>query len=282
MIIDFHTHTFPDKVALKAIDAMSLEAGIRHQTDGTVSGLASSMRQHGIDLSLNLPVATRADQVSKINENMIASQEDLRSMGIVTFGAMHPDCPDCRQQLRLLVDHGIRGIKLHPAYQNTDLNDIRMMRILDAASELDLMVTIHAGLDIGIPHHDFASINMINEVIDAVHPTGFILAHMGNWGAWDRVESDLCGAPVWMDTAFALGPMDVREDAHRLPDPDHNMDADQFVRIVRKHGADKILFATDSPWERPAVYRNFIEESQLTEDEKKLIFSENAKKILRI
>ena len=41
------------------------------------------------------------------------------------------------------------GIKIHPAYQNTDIDDIKMMRIIDFASEQGLIILTHAGIDIG-------------------------------------------------------------------------------------------------------------------------------------
>ena len=52
------------------------------------------------------------------------------------------------------------------------------------------------------------------------------------------------------------------------------------MRIVRKHGADKILFATDSPWEDQMDYVNRIQEMPLSAEEKTMIFGENAQKLL--
>ena len=44
MLIDFHTHTFPDKIAAAAIKELSERAGIPPRTDGTVQGLKDAMK----------------------------------------------------------------------------------------------------------------------------------------------------------------------------------------------------------------------------------------------
>ena len=71
MIIDFHTHTFPDSIAARAVDSLSKEAHIVPYTDGTVSGLLNSMDKGGIDMSVLLPVATASSQVESINDKAL-------------------------------------------------------------------------------------------------------------------------------------------------------------------------------------------------------------------
>ncbi len=60
MIIDAHTHIYPDDVAYKALNTV-MENGnglVNIHTDGTHSGLPVSMNRAGIDYSIVLPVAT--------------------------------------------------------------------------------------------------------------------------------------------------------------------------------------------------------------------------------
>ena len=75
MIIDFHTHTFPDSIAARAVDSLSKEAHIVPYTDGTVSGLLNSMDKGGIDMSVLLPVATASSQVESINDKALRNNE---------------------------------------------------------------------------------------------------------------------------------------------------------------------------------------------------------------
>ena len=103
---------------------------------------------------------------------------------------------------------------------------------------------------------------------------------MGNWGLWEDVERDLAGAPVWFDTAFAIGDITPDDAGSGTPYLSSNLKDEDFIRIVRKHGADKILFATDSPWEDQTDYVKRIESLPLSYKERQMIFGENAEKLL--
>ena len=53
MIIDFHTHTFPDKSSEKIVNHLAHIGCIPPHTDGSVIGLFSSMKEADIDYSVN-------------------------------------------------------------------------------------------------------------------------------------------------------------------------------------------------------------------------------------
>lgn len=285
MIIDFHTHTFPDKISAKTVEKLGTFAHTKPFTDGSVSGLVSSMKDASSDgqplaYSINLPVMTTPGQVEKVNASLIRQQETLKEQGIITFGGLHPDYEPYRQELRLLKESGIPGIKLHPAYQAVDLDDIRMLRIIDYASELGLITLIHAGIDIGINEHNYSSVPQILKLLDQVHPQKLVLAHMGNWGCWEEVERDLAGAPVWFDTAFSIGPITPYPGQQALLYRKNNLSEQDFIRLARKHGTDKILFGSDSPWDSQKDYIRQITCMNLTEREKQQILSDNARQLL--
>lgn len=280
MIIDFHTHTFPGKISSKVVRKLGMSAHIRAYTDGSMEGLTASMALAGADYSVNLPVMTSPEQVEKINSSMIQHRESLLSQGIIAFGGMHPDYPDYKKEIRRLRENHIAGIKIHPAYQNINLDDIRMLRIIDCASEEGLITLTHAGMDIGIYDRNYCSVAHILKVIDEVHPEKFVLAHMGNWDCWQEVEQDLAGAPVWLDTAFSIGPIAKNPATDETPYEEMNLTDEDFIRLCRKHGTDHILFATDSPWQDQADYISRIKSMSFTDTEKEHIFSENAVALL--
>lgn len=282
MIIDFHTHTFPDAVAIKVIHKLGELSGIEPATDATVSGLADSMKKAGVSYSINLPVMTSASQVESVNRKLISNSEQMSALGVLTFGGLHPDYEDYKKELKYLKNAGIRGIKLHPAYQGIPLTDPRNLRIIDAASELDLIVLIHAGIDVGIYDKNYATVSQILEVVKEVHPPKFVLAHMGNWACWDDVERDLAGAPVWMDTAFSIGPVTPHHSAVPGPYSHITLSDEQFLRIARKHGTDRILFATDSPWQDQTRYVTRFQELALTCEERENIMYRNAAGLLML
>lgn len=280
MIIDFHTHTFPAKISARVMEQLSQASKSDYYTDGSVAQLISSMQEAGVDYSVNLPVMTSIEQVEKINSSMISQYETLYEQGIVTFGGMHPDYENYKEELKRLKAAGIKGIKLHPAYQNCDIDDPRMLHIIDAASELDLIVLTHAGLDIGILDKNYADVKGILHVIKEVQPPKFVLAHMGGWNGWEDVERDLAGAPVWFDTAFSVGPISPRKQCDTPPCSLHNLHEANFLRLARKHGIDKVLFATDSPWASQEEYVAWFQNCGLTDEEQAKLFYQNAAALL--
>ena len=97
-----------------------------------------------------------------------------------------------------------------------------------------------------------------------VQPEKLVLAHMGGFMQWDDVEEYLVGQPVWFDTAVVFG---------KIPD-------EQFIRMVRNHGNDKILFASDSPWADQKEFVKHLQSLPLTGEEKDNIFHNNAVRLL--
>lgn len=261
-MIDFHTHIFPEKIAKKTLNFLSSRCGTEPFTDGTAEGLRASAKKTGLSLSVALPVVTNPAQFESINRYA----KSISGEGILSFGGIHPESENYKQQLIQLKGMGFKGIKLHPAYQGTNFNDIRYKRILGYASDLDLIVSVHAGYDPGYPGENYCTTKMVLEVVDEVQPTKLVLAHMGGFMHWDDVERDLAGADVWLDTAVVFGVID----------------REQFVRLCRSHGCDRILFATDSPWSGQEESACYFQEMNLTTEEKQLIFQENARKLLTL
>lgn len=270
MIIDFHAHTYPDEIAEKTVAKLGEIAGVSAHTDGTAGGLSEKAKEAGIDYTLILPVATDPHQVAKINETAYKLNLSSGRKGLLSFGAIHPDSPDYKRVLRGVASLGIKGIKLHPDYQDTFFNDDRYKRIVDAATELGLYVVIHAGVDIGMPNPVHATPDMIHEVIRETGTDRLILAHMGGWRMWDEVMDVLSEDNVRLDTSFSTTAAEV----------DGMLDEDRFVEMVRRFGADRILFGSDSPWASQRKSLKWIEHTPLKKEEKEMILGKNAELIL--
>lgn len=270
MIIDFHTHIFPDKVAAKAIPNLASIIHLEPSMNGTIDGLKASMESGGIDVSVILPIVTNPHQFDSILRFAVQVNETCAQgpgPRLISLASVHPLADDFKAQLRQIKYEGFRGIKLHPNYQGVHFDDIRFMRIIDAASELGLFVLTHAGADPYTPDEEFCSPDMVLRVLDEVAPPRLILAHMGSNEHYEESEQKLCGRPVWFDTAYSI----------------MHMPEEQFVRMVHLHGADRVLFGTDTPWtsqKQCAEKLNSI--TGLSQAEKKMILSGNAELLLGI
>ena len=282
MIIDMHTHIFPEKISEYVIEKLSRTSRTKYFSDGTLKGLKSSMEAAQINYSVILPVATTAKQVEKINSSAAALNEENFGDGIISFGCIHPDFTNYREELSRVKNYGLKGIKIHPVYQDINLDDVKFLRILDRAAELDLIVVTHAGLDIGFPGVVRCSPQMAKNVIDTLGEFKFVLAHMGGWKNWSEVLKILGGMKIYIDTSFSTGKIIPRADFKWAEDDLKLLDAAQFMEFVKVFGAERILFGTDSPWTEAGNSIRFIENLPLSDADKNKILGLNARKLLEI
>ena len=282
MIIDFHTHIFPEKISAAVIEKLSRTSRTKNFSDGSLNGLLNSMQKAEINFSVILPVATNSEQVEKINNSAADLNEKFFERGIISFAAIHPDFENFRAELSRLKNLSFKGLKVHPVYQNTNLDDKKFLRIFYRAAELDLIVVTHAGLDIGFPGVVKCSPQMSKKVVEEIGEFKFVLAHMGGWKNWDEVLKILADKKIFLDTSFSTGKIFPREDfISAWRDEDLNLlDSKKFLEFVKVFGAEKILFGTDSPWTSAESSIQFIKNLPITDAEKNKILGENARLLL--
>ncbi|MDR1674622.1 MAG: amidohydrolase family protein [Oscillospiraceae bacterium] len=266
MVIDFHTHAFADKIAEKAMGRLSLFADCTVPvTDGTLSDLLDKMDESGIDRAVVLSIATKPSQHKIVNR----WAAEIQNSRFYSFGSVHPDGDDALETLEHIKELGLYGVKLHPDYQDFFADEERIFPIYQKCSELGLPVSFHAGFDPISPDTIHATPAMFAKVLKEFPKLTAILAHMGSMRLWDEVEKELAGKTgvnVYFDTSA------VSEEIH----------PEQFKRIVRAHGPDRILFATDMPWDCPKRLLKLVKSCGFSaEDEEKILYK-NALELLNI
>jgi len=261
-VIDFHTHIFPDKMADKTIAHLAQVCHEIPNIDGKINGLLASMEEADITCSVIHPVVTAPSQFESIHRFAMQFLEGK----LISFGGIHPENEDYKEKLRWIKNQGFKGIKLHPDYQGTYFNDIKYKRIVSYATEMDLIILVHAGLDPLCPNDIHCTPKMAAEVIDEVSPNKLVLAHMGGNALYDDVERYLVGKNVIFDTAYVL----------------NKIKKEQFIRMINNHGIDKILFATDSPWGGQKDFINQFNSLRLDDTTKNAILKDNAISLLNL
>ena len=76
MLIDFHTHIFPDALAARTLQKLSAIAQCAYHTDGTVAGTLQKFDEWGTDYGVVLHIATRPGQEGTINRFAKQIQEE--------------------------------------------------------------------------------------------------------------------------------------------------------------------------------------------------------------
>jgi uncharacterized protein len=261
MIIDFHTHAFPDEIAPRAMEALSNCCGVKPFTDGTIAGLRDSMRGAGIDRSVVASIATKPAQVASITRWAAANRE---TDGIICLGSLHPGQDDWTSDIERLVADGIAGIKLHPDYQLFFVDDARVMPMYRALADAGLFLLFHAGVDIGLPPPVHCTPDRLARVLAAVPDLTIIAAHMGGYKCWEDVERYLAGRNLFFDTCYTFA----------------DLGAERMTALIKAHGTERVLFGTDSPWTDQAAEIANIRSLLLAPGEIDAILGGNARRLL--
>ena len=274
MVIDFHTHVYPDRIAEKTIQTLmsSAPAVTAVYTKGTLSALLESMENAGIDKSVILPVATRKGQFDTINK--FALNINMNYKNLVSFGGIHPDDDDIPEKIRFLKENGFKGVKIHPDYTDTFIYDERYIKIIKECAEQGLKIVTHAGAD---PAFDTIHCHpkKAREILDSIHTQTdepfMIFAHLGGIKVHEDVKKYLLGSNCYLDISCSFSELGSWCDTT----------AKEVTDVIKMHGADKILFATDSPWnDQKAYLEHFRALPDISDTQKELILYRNAEKIL--
>lgn len=263
MLIDFHTHCFPDKIAQRAVEKLSfLSGGLKYHTDGTLNGLKKSMRENNVDISVVLNIATNEAQQKNVND---FAKEQGKCENIVSFGSVFPLAEDALEQLQYIKELGLKGVKLHPDYQGFFVDDEKLKPVYKKISQLGLITVFHAGNDYGFAPPYGATPERLEKALRWFE-SPVVAAHWGGINCNEGVIEHLCSRDIYFDTSFGYSMM-----------PRY-----YAQKIIEKHGTDKMLFGTDTPWHTPEMELTLLNNLGLTDTEMEKIKSENAKKLLKI
>lgn len=244
MLIDVHTHCFPDKIAPHAIEQLYARCKLPPRYDGTRAGLLKTMQESGVDRAVTLSIATNPHQMKSVNDFAIELQKEE---ALCAFGSVHPDAPDALEELSRIKAAGLRGVKLHPDYIGYMVDDEKLYPIYDALSELKLPLLIHAGFDYVSPTLVHARPEATARVVRAFPRLTLIAAHMGGMRLYDEVKEHLLGQPLYLDTSMLR----------------YNTSEEIARELLLGHDPDRLLFGSDGPWSDPAEDLKFLQRLDL-------------------
>ncbi|MBO4949415.1 MAG: amidohydrolase [Clostridia bacterium] len=266
MLIDFHSHAFPDALAERAIASLSQAGGISPYAKGKVADLIEIMDEDDVDISVVLNIATKPTQETNVNNFAISLLSNPR---IVPFGSVYPGSETSISEVERLHAAGIKGIKFHPEYQWFDVMDERVFPTYEKCGELGMIVTFHAGGDVGFKAPFHSDPERLNKLCELFPKTTFVFAHMGGYDMWEE------GADVYkyhdnmyLDTSIINTVSIINNDSAK--------------RLIDNVGIDHILFGSDMPWARASHSRAKLEALGLSDKTLVKIYYENAMKLLSI
>ncbi len=267
MIVDVHTHAFPDSLAARAIAAIEGhgQSGARHVLDGTVGDLLRSMDRAGIHCAVVLQIATKPEQYDSI----LRFCEAIRARHgdrLIPFPSVHPNDPALRDHLRQIHAEGFRGIKLHTHYQDFLFDEERILPLYETVEELGLILEAHTGHDIAFPRDGRCTPERICRILNRFPRLRFIASHFGAWLDFEEVRRWFTGRPIHFEISMSLPYIAPAE----------------AKAFIEQHGPQYVFFGSDSPWADQAQTLADLRGLGLSPDALRQIEGENARRFLNL
>ncbi len=278
MIIDFHTHVFSPKInqdRQSYIDRDPLFALLYSSKEAklaTAEELIDSMDKNSIDVSAILNIGWSTNEPCRETNDYILESIARYPKRLIGFCTVQPKSYHAIAEIERCARAGARGIgEMRPDIQSFDLTDEELMTpFIEALRERNLILLTHASEPVG---HDYRGKGAITP--DVLYPfttrypdMPLVCAHWGGGLPFYALMPEVKKAihNVYFDTAaspFLYSPQIYR-------------------RVADLVGADKILFGSDYPLLSPTRLLKEIETADLSEAERKLILSENARRLLAL
>ncbi|MHA1379770.1 MAG: amidohydrolase family protein [Candidatus Helarchaeota archaeon] len=298
-IIDAHLHTFPNsKIGLQAMQG----TGVSGMT-GTITELIENMDEGRIlkAVQVNMtPVREMMDAaLKKLPKNLTSDEREIEIQKIIqkmigrnirrndwtcdmadkydkliAYVSLDPLCGD--EMIKELMDkvknRNIHGIKLHPGNGRFFPYDKKLWPVYEKAIELKLPIITHAGAFFTPDGIQYSQPKHFIEVLDTFPNLTLVMAHLGI-GFWEESRNLAKKYDnLYFDTSRAVtsGKMPLR-----LKD-------EKAIELIRDIGVERVMWASDYPWCNPAKDADKLSKLSFSYEEKNLLFSENAKNILKI
>lgn len=262
-LIDMHCHVFPDKIASHALYTLTQNCDYIPVTDGTLANTIEVQHKWGCKQFVMLNIATSAKSVPKVNDFLMKYNDNKH---IFSFGSIYPGYADYKYELDRLEQAGIKGIKFHPGYQNFLMDSKEMYPIYEDIAKRNMIMLFHGGFDPAFVGKDMCDPFRAKRLVNDFKGAKIILAHMGNCTDNRSVMKELLGTDVYFDVSMAAVEM-----------PKHEIE-----QLIKAHGTDKFLYATDCPWSSGILTQETINSLNLLQGDKEKIFYRNAAKLLQI
>lgn len=260
-VIDSHCHIYPDKIAVAATANTDKFYDVKANHDGKVSTLFGLKEKAGIDHFIVQSVATTPKQVKSINEFIARAVAENDCM--TGLGTLHPDSEDMKGDIEHIKQLGLHGVKLHPDIQQFKIDDPKCLKIYELCESEQLPILMHTGDS----RYDYSNPNRLKPVCEMFKDLTIVGAHMGGWSVWHDALENLKGTPnLYFDCSSTL-PW---------------LGAESTRELILAHGADRVLFGSDYPmWDPGAELRTFFL-MRLSEEQNRMILSENAKRVFKL
>ncbi len=278
MIIDFHTHIFPQNIRKNRETLFPTEPTFKLLYQSAKSRLIGAaelidmMDRNGVDKSVIFGFPWKDPAAFVPHNDYILEMVQKYSKRLIGLGCFEPSGKAAAAEAERFIAAGGSGIGELAFYQtgiDADALD-RLVPIMDLCAGQNLPVLVHTNEPVGHHYHGKTPITLaqIYRLVKRFPANKIVLAHWGGglffFGLMKK-EVKVSLKNVYFDTAAS--PYLYDSIVYQI--------ADQTV------GVDKILFGSDYPLLPPKAYFKEMTEAGLTKFQMAKIMGENAKQLFR-
>lgn len=259
-IIDFHTHVYPDNIALKAAESIrvfyELESPVM---DGTVATLLEKGRKIGVDQHVILPVAMRPDRTRHINDFILEKLQEHEEL--IGFGTLHAAMDDVAGEVEYICQKGLKGVKMHPDFQTFNIDDERLFPAYEQLQGKK-PVMFH----MGDTRYDYSHPARLKHLLELFPKLQVIAAHFGGYRLHQEAAQLLKDKDCFFDVSSSLMFMQPGE----------------AERYIDMYGAERFVYGSDYPLWDPVEEMERFMRLRITDDQREQIFHKTAEYLLKM
>ncbi|HUU41141.1 MAG TPA: amidohydrolase family protein [Desulfatiglandales bacterium] len=277
MIIDFHTHIFPPAVIKKREGFFVREPAFEllYSMPGSklagADELVRNMDADGVDKSVVFGFPWQNEDNFRRNNDYVMENVERYKDRLIGFCTLSPFAKGAEKELERCAKSGFSGIGELASYTSTPSKDALkgFKPISEIAKKFDIPILLHVNEPIGhyYPGKTAMTLREIYDLLKLFPNNKIILSHWGGgiffYHLMKKAAKEVL-TNVWFDTAAS--PYLYDKAIYSISE-----------KII---GPDKILFGSDFPLLKPALYFKEMREAGLTKNTIKKICGENAALLL--
>ena len=279
MILDAHTHIFPDEICRHREDYFADEPDFRLLYASPKSRLVSppellaALDEEGVAAAVVFGFPWRQERLWRRHNEVIIETARRWPQRFIPFCTVHPLEPAAPREVERCLAAGCQGVGELAWYAvdpGTDLLHY-LTPLAELCQHFRVPLLLHTNDPVGAPYPGKAAVNLavLYELIKNFPEVTFILAHWGGglpfYGLLKKEVPEVFRR-VYFDTAAS--PFIYRNDIYRI--------------TASMVGPDKILFGSDYPLLPPQRYLKEMEAAQLPDDWREMILGGNLARLLGI
>ncbi len=279
MIIDIHTHAFPQSIRTERARFFTGEPAFRLLYESPkallvgAADIVAMMDEQGVDKSVIFGFPWQNIETCRINNDYIIEAVGRYPERLIGFCCVDPLHPEAAAEVERCLQAGLQGVGELAFY--TSGIDSRCLASLDPimalARRFDCPVMLHTNEPVGhqYPGKSPNTLMQIYSLAQRFAANRIILAHWGGgifFYALLKKEVRETLANIWFDTAASP----------------YLYQPEIYAQALILAGEDKILFGSDFPLLKPKRYFKDLEQTGLSRGQKAAVCGLNAAKVLKI